>query len=169
MVMQPKALSLFALALLLVGCSSRPDRSEALAKCAVLHVSPTLSANLSEVALRLEPAVQSAVVRSLSAHGYSVGSEGQAQAVVRVAWVYARDRDSLGAEERTLALSLSIFSRDGQRLYSGRSALVLPERMWSADRASAEIALLLRELPERRASLPPADAAKPALAPVRLQ
>lgn len=167
--MQPRALSLFALALLLLGCSSRPDRSEALAKARVLHVSPTISANLSESALRLDPALRSAVARSLSARGYAVGSEGEAQAVVRIAWILSRERDSLGAEERTLSLSLSIFSRAGDRLYSGRSALVLPERLWSEDRAAAEVALLLRDVPERRSSPVPTEAAKPALAPVRLQ
>lgn len=169
MLMQPKALSRLALALLLLGCSSRPDRSEALAKARVLHVSPTISANLSDSALRLDPALRSAVARALSARGYTVGSEGEAQAVVRIAWIHSRERDSLGTEERTLSLSLSIFSRTGERLYSGRSALVLPERLWSEDRAAAEIALLLRDVPERRVGPVPAEPAKPALAPVRLQ
>ena len=166
--MQPKALSLLAMALLLAGCGSRPDRSEALGNVRVMHVSPTMSASLSEAAFRLDPAVQSAVAQSLAARGYSVGSQVESQAVVRVAWILARDRDLSGDEERTLALSLSIFSRDGERLYSGRSALVLPERMWSEDRATAEVALLLRDLPERRASSAPSNA-KPALPPIRLQ
>lgn len=166
--MRLKALSLLAVALLLAGCGSRPDRSEALGKVRVMHVSPTMSASLSEAAFRLDPAVQSAVAQSLAARGYTVGSQVESQAVVRVAWILARDRDLAGDEERTLALSLSIFSRDGERLYSGRSALVLPERMWSEDRATAEVALLLRDLPERRASSAPSNA-KPALPPIRLQ
>lgn len=157
--MRPRQLPFLALALaLLSGCGSRPDRSEALSRIRHLHVAPAISAGLSDAAFRLEPALRSAVERTLGAKGYAVGSEADAQASVRVAWILGRERSLAGQDERTLSLSLSVFSRSGERLYSGRSAQVLPERMWSEDRVGSEISLLLRDMPESRPAAPPAKA-----------
>lgn len=153
----------------LAGCGSRPDRSDALAQSRRVHVTPSISGNLTDASFRMEPALQGAVARTLGARGYVVGPEADADAVVRVAWILGRDIAPDGKDERTLGLSLSIFSRSGQRLYSARSPQTWPERMWSDDRVTTEIARLLAGLPEAtKATLAPAEG-KPAMAPIRLK
>lgn len=149
-------LPLLALAAaLLSGCGSRPDRTDALSRLRRVHVDRVISAGLSDNGFRLEPALKSAAERTLGAKGYAVGAEADAQATVRIAWILGRDRAPGGLDERTLSLSLSVFSRSGERLYSARSAQVWPERMWSEDRAADEVALLLRDVPESRPAATP--------------
>lgn len=153
----------------LVGCGSRPDRSEEITGLRSLSVTPTIAGNITDVTFRLEGSLQSAVARALVAKGYLVGPEGEAQGTVRVAWILGRDVSPSGQDERTLALSLSVFSRSGERLYSVRSLQAWPEQLWSEDRMLSEVGRLLCELPEaRKAALAPADG-KPALAPIRLK
>lgn len=153
---------------LLSACGSRVDRAEDLSKIRILQVTPVISASLSDAGSRLEPAIQAAAARSLSAKGYAIGTEADAQAYVRIAWILGRDIAPDGRDERTLSLSLSVFSRSGDRLYSGRSVQGWPERMWSEDRAVTEIANMLRDVPECRSVMVPVDG-KPALAPIRLK
>lgn len=167
----PVAVTLMTFGMLLLpGCGSRPDRSGQLSRVRSLHVTPSISGNLSDASFRLEPALQDAVTRSLIARGFSVGPEADADALVRVAWVLGRDIAPTGQDERTLSLSLSIFSRSGERLYSARSVQTWPERMWSEDRVSSEITHMLRQLPQAdRAATSPSPDSKPKLAPVRLK
>lgn len=153
---------------LVVGCGSRPDRSETLCGSRILYLTPVISGGLSDRAFHLDSAVRSAATRSLTARGYQVGSEADAQAVVRIAWIMGRERSPSGQDERTLSLSLSIFSRSGERLYSARSNQVFAEPFWTEDRATAEVALLLKDLPNCLPAATPSEG-KPALAPVRLQ
>lgn len=167
----PAAIILVTLGLFLIpGCGSRPDRSGELSRVRSLHVTPSISGSLSDASFRLEPALQDAVTRSLIARGFSVGPEADAEGLVRVAWVLGRDIAPNGQDERTLSLSLSIFSRSGDRLYSARSLQTWPERMWSEDRVSSEIARMIRDLPpaEKTTTSAPAET-KPKLAPIRLR
>lgn len=162
----------FTLALglsLLCGCASRPDRTGQLAKVRSVHVTPSISGNLSDTTSRLEPALRDAATRALLARGFSVGPEADAQALVRVAWVPGRDIAPNGQDERTLSLSLSIFSRSGDRLFSARSAQIWPERMWSEDRVSTEVTRLLRDLPEAERTVGAPEEVKTRLAPIRLR
>lgn len=154
---------------LVVGCGSRPDRDEQLSHLKSLHVMPSISGNLTDTSFRLEGALREAVSRSLAAHGYSAGAEGVADGYVRVAWILGRDISPSGQDERTLSLSLSIFSRSGDRVFSARSPECWPERMWSEDRMTTEIARMLRTLPEARGSAMAPAEGKPALAPIRLK
>lgn len=133
-----------------------------------MYVTPTISGHLSDTGHRMEAGLQAAVARALAARGYAVGSEAGADGIVRVAWIPGQAISPSGQEERTLSLSLSIFSRAGDRLYSGRSVQSWPERVWSEDRVSSEIARLLNALPDAKAGLTPAEG-KPALAPIRLK
>lgn len=170
MSMCSKAGLTFAIGLLvLVGCGSRPDRGEQLSKVRQLHVTPSISGNLSDASFRLEPALQDAVTRALLARGYAVGPESDANGVVRVAWVLGRDVAPNGQDERTLSLSLSIFSRSGDRLYSARSVQTWPERMWSEDRVTTEIARMLHDVPVADKTSGDAVEVKPRLAPIRLK
>lgn len=155
-------------AMLLMACGSRPDRSGELSAVRSMHVATTISGHLSDTGHRLEGPLQAAVARALSARGYAVGSEAGAEGFVRVAWILGREVGLGGQEERTLSLSLSIFSRAGDRLYSARSVQNWPERMWSEDRVTSEIARMLNGLPEAKSALAPVDG-KPALAPIRLK
>lgn len=154
--------------LLLVACGTRPDRSNELASVRLMHVTPSISGHLSDTGHRLEGPLQAAVARALSARGYTVGSEAGADGIVRVAWILGQEISPNGQEERTLSLSLSIFSRSGDRLYSARSVQNWPERMWSEDRVTSEIARMLNALPDAKPALTPVEG-KPALAPIRLK
>ena len=154
--------------MLLVGCGSRVDRGSDLAGLRSLHVTPLISSSLTDAGARLDPAIREAVAHSLASRGYFVGSEADAQGLVRIAWILGREIGPDGREERTLSLSLSIFSRSGDRLYSARSAQNWPERMWSEDRAVTEVAHMLGEVPECHPSTVPVEG-KPALAPIRLK
>lgn len=155
--------------LALAGCGSRPDRSDEMSGIQTLSVSPSISGNITDLTFRLEGSLQSAVARALVAKGYLVGPEGDAQGTVRVAWILGRDVTPSGQEERTLALSLSVFSRSGERLYSVRSLQAWPESLWSESRMLGEVSRMLRDLPEaRKAAQVPVDG-KPALAPIRLK
>lgn len=160
----------FTLALLAqAGCGSRPDRSDQVSGIRTMSVAPSISGNITDLTFRLEGSLQSAVSRALVAKGYMVGPEADAQGTVRVAWILGREISPSGQDERTLALSLSVFSRSGDRLYSVRSLQAWPESLWSEDRMLTEVARMLRDLPEARtAALVPADG-KPALAPIRLK
>lgn len=161
--------------ILLAGCASRTDRGAELAGIRSLHVAPAISSSLSDAGSRLEPALLAAATRMLTSRGYAVGPEADAQAFVRIAWILGRDIAPDGRPERTLSLSLSIFSRSGERLYSARSVEDWPERMWSEDRAASVIGQMLRDMPECHPAPVPADAkpvpaeGRPALAPIRLK
>lgn len=133
-----------------------------------MHVTPSISGHLSDTGHRLEGSLQAAVAKALSTRGYAVGSEAGADGIVRVAWILGRETAPSGQEERTLSLSLSIFSRSGDRLYSARSIQNWPERMWSEDRLTSEVARMLSALPEAKPGLKPVEG-KPALAPIRLR
>lgn len=167
--MQWKTVICLSLALAsLAGCGSRPDHADDFAKVRTLSLTPVIAGNLTDTGSRLEGFIQSATTRALNARGYAVGSEAEAQATVRVAWILGREIGPDGREERLLSLSLSIFSRAGDRLYSVRSAQNWPERMWSEDRAVTEVTRMLRDIPDCQSALVPAEG-KPALAPIRLK
>lgn len=162
------AVTVLLASLLFVACGSRPDRSNELAAVRLMYVTPSISGHLTDTGHRLEGPLQAAVARALNARGYTVGSEAAADGIVRVAWILGHEISPSGQEERTLSLSLSIFSRAGDRLYSARSVQNWPERMWSEDRAISEVARMLNALPEAKAGLTPVEG-KPALAPIRLK
>jgi len=154
--------------LVVTGCGSRPDRSAELARAKALYVTPSISGHLSDATHRLEGPLQAAVARALSARGYTVSSESGADGMVRVAWILSHDVAVTGEDERVISLSLSIFSRSGERLYSARSVQNWPERMWSEDRVASEVAAMLAGIPEAKSSLVPVEG-KPSLAPIRLK
>lgn len=136
--------------LCLIGCVPKSDTS-ALSREPALELTPPmfLVADLrDDEKRRLADLLERSLERSVVARGYG-RAEGGGAPSLRSTWVRDAGEASV-AGEPSLAISFSVFSRDGSRLLTARSVRGLPARAWTEDRVNAEVGHLMRGFPERR-------------------
>lgn len=144
-------LLLLMLAALLAGCGTSSDHSKSLAGAGTLTLASVVGMSGPDLPQGLGADLESALRRSLSVRGYQVQDAEGGDAVVRASWFQERRVSPEGRAQVLIGISISIFDRKGERVFSSRSARPNPAGQWNGDRVSAEVAHLLRSLPEVRA------------------
>jgi len=141
---RPLLLSL--LALVLVGCSSRPAPAPQpnVRTLAFASISPAGAGDLSP---GLVGDLEDGLRRAFSARGYAVLPGPAADAQVRASWFAEVPAASTGRGEPQLGISVSVLDAKGNRIFSARSARTIPGRQWTHARVAAEADQLLRTLP----------------------
>lgn len=130
------------------GCSSPAAGSKALAGARSLSLASVTGTSVSEGSVDLTGELAAALRRSLAVRGYEVRETEGGDALVRASWYQENQLDSGGRLATRLGISISFYDREGRRLLSLRSARSLPPFQWNPDRVTAEVAHLLRGLPE---------------------
>lgn len=143
-------LLLLSLAALLAGCGTPSDPARSLAGTRTLTLASVVGMSGSDLPQGLASDLESALRRSLSVRGYQVQDAEGGDALVRASWFQERRVSPAGRAEVLLGISVSVFGRGGERVFSARSARLNPATQWNGDRVAAEVAHLLRALPESR-------------------
>jgi len=141
-------LLLLLAATLLTGCGGRPSADKPLAGVRTLTLASVSGTSAPELSPGAADELGPALRRSLSVRGYDVRDTDGGDAVVRASWFQEVRVQSADRTELRLGLSISVFDRTGRRVYSVRSARTTPAGQWNGDRVAAEVAHLLRGLPE---------------------
>ena len=144
-------LLLLLLAALLAGCGTASDPARSLAGVRTLTLASVVGLSGADLPSGLSTELESSLRRSLSVRGYQVQDAEGGDAAVRASWFQERRVSAAGRPEVLLGISVSFFDRGGQRIFSARSARPNPATQWNGDRVAAEVAHLLRSLPEARA------------------
>lgn len=145
--MSTPALLLLSL-VLLAGCGSRPDSGNPFAAVRTLTLASVSEVSSPELPVGLGSELESALRRSLAVRGYQLQEAEGGDAVVRASWYQENRLQTSGRREVLLGLSVSVFDRAGARVFSVRTARPTPAGQWNADRVAAEVAHLLRGMPE---------------------
>jgi len=143
-----RPLLLLLSACLLVGCGARPSPANPLAGVRTLTLASVSGVSASELSPGLGLDLESALRRSLAVRGYQIRDTEGGEASVRASWFQEARLLPDGRREVHLGISLSIFDRSGERVFSARSARTTPAGQWNGDRVAAEVSHLLRSLPE---------------------
>lgn len=143
-----RPLLLLMSACLLAGCGSRPSSATPLAGVRTLTLASVSAVSASELSPGLDRDLESALRRSLSVRGYQLQDAEGGDAAVRASWYQESRPQPAGRPEVRLGISISIFDRAGARVFSVRSSRTTPAGQWNGDRVAAEVAHLLRSLPE---------------------
>jgi hypothetical protein len=146
--MMSRPLLLILLASLLAGCGSRPSSATSLAGVRTLTLASVSAVSAAELSPGLDRDLESALRRSLSVRGYQLQDAEGGDAVVRASWYQESRLQASGRREVHLGISISVFDRSGARVFSVRSSRTTPAGQWNGDRVAAEVANLLRGLPE---------------------
>lgn len=135
-------------ALMSTACGTPADSGKSLSAARTLTLASVSGISSPDLPQFLAPSLEGALRRSLEVRGYVVQDADGGDAVVRASWFQESRPHPSGRPERVLGISLSVFGRDGSRIFSARTVRPAEAARWNADRVAAEVAHLLRALPE---------------------
>ncbi|MSR72129.1 MAG: hypothetical protein EXS20_02015 [Opitutales bacterium] len=84
----------------------------------------------------------------LRSHGYTVTeSKADADATLRSTWRISQSGNNLRKDEVSISLSMSLFNKQGQRVFSGDSGSAVPISFWSVAKTATAVDSVLSQLP----------------------
>jgi hypothetical protein len=84
----------------------------------------------------------------LRSHGYTVTqSKADAEATLRSTWRISNSGNNNRRDEISLSLSMSLFNKEGQRVFSGDSGSAVPMSFWSVAKTATAVDSVLSQLP----------------------
>lgn len=129
-----------------VACSTRSTPSADLKSVTKIYVADTVASNSLETNA-LNNAVHDTAVRELQRLGYVIATNSNdANATLRSSW-RIRKGEGVRNDSESLSLSLSLFSKSGQRLFDADSGPAVLANFWNESRANTEVSAILSRLP----------------------
>lgn len=133
-------------AVISVACSTSATSSADLKSVSKIFVADTAASNTLETNA-LNNAVHDAAVRELQRLGYAITSNSnEANATLRSSW-RTRKGEGVRNDSESISLSLSLFSKSGQRLFDADSGPAVLANFWNESRANTEVIAMLARLP----------------------
>ncbi len=133
-------------AVILVACSTSSTPSADLKSVTKIYVADTVASNSLETN-SLNNAVHDTAVRELQRLGYAiVTNSNEANATLRSSW-RIRKGEGVRNDSESLSLSLSLFSKSGQRLFDADSGPAVLANFWNESRTNTEVIAILARLP----------------------
>jgi hypothetical protein len=129
-----------------IACSTRSTPSADLKSVTKIYVADTVASNSLETNA-LNNAVHDTAVRELQRLGYAIATNSNdANATLRSSW-RIRKGEGVRNDSESLSLSLSLFSKSGQRLFDADSGPAVLANFWNESRANTEVSAILSRLP----------------------
>ncbi|TSA30889.1 MAG: hypothetical protein D4R66_08260 [Opitutales bacterium] len=129
-----------------IACSTRSTPSADLKSVTKIYVADTVASNSLETNA-LNNAVHDAAVRELQRLGYAIATNSNdANATLRSSW-RIRKGEGVRNDSESLSLSLSLFSKSGQRLFDADSGPAVLANFWNEPRTNTEVSAILARLP----------------------
>jgi hypothetical protein len=137
---------LVLIALSLIGCSSSPRAQKSINFTKVYVESPQTSD--SSNVIQFNSTVVDTAEGELRSHGYTVTqSKADAEATLRSTWRISNSGNNNRRDENSLSLSMSLFNKEGQRVFSGDSGSAVPMSFWSVSKTATAVDSVLSQLP----------------------
>jgi hypothetical protein len=137
---------LVLIALSLIGCSSSPRAQKSINFTKVYVESPQTSD--SSNVIQFNSTVVDTAEGELRSHGYTVTqSKADAEATLRSTWRISNSGNNNRRDEISLSLSMSLFNKEGQRVFSGDSGSAVPMSFWSVAKTATAVDSVLSQLP----------------------
>jgi hypothetical protein len=141
-----KLTPLVLIALSLIGCSSSPRAQKSINFTKVYVESPQMSD--SSNVIQFNSTVVDTAEGELRSHGYTVTqSKADAEATLRSTWRISNSGNNNRRDEISLSLSMSLFNKEGQRVFSGDSGSAVPMSFWSVAKTATAVDSVLSQLP----------------------
>jgi hypothetical protein len=139
-------LALILLSFSFIGCSSSP-RTQKSINFTKVYVETPFSSDSSNI-VQFNSTVVETAEGELRSHGYTVtNSRADAEATLRSTWRISTDNNSLRKDEISVSLSMSLFNKQGQKVFSGDSGSSLPIGFWSVAKTATAVDNVLSRLP----------------------
>lgn len=130
----------------LIGCSSnsRTQKSINFTKVYVEAPQTTDSTNVAQ----FNSTVVDTAEGELRSRGYTVtNSRNDADAVLRSTWHISNNNNSLRKDEISISLSMSLFNKQGKRVFSADSGSAVPASFWSVAKTASAVDSVMSQLP----------------------
>lgn len=139
-------LALILLSFSFIGCSSSP-RTQKSINFTKVYVEAPFSSDSSNI-VQFNSTVVETAEGELRSHGYTVtNSRADAEAILRSTWRISTDNNTLRKDEISVSLSMSLFNKQGQKVFSGDSGSALPIGFWSVAKTATAVDNVLSRLP----------------------
>lgn len=132
--------------LALFGCSSS-SRTQKSINFTKVYVEAPLSLDSSNVA-QLNSTVVETAEGELRSRGYTVtNSKSDADAVLRSTWHISNNSNGGRKDEIAISLSMTLFNKQGKRVFSSDSGSAVPVSFWSVAKTATAVDNVLAQLP----------------------
>ena len=139
-------LVLVLMAFSFIGCSSSPRAQKSINFTKVYIESPQMSDSSNVV--QFNSTVVETAEGELRSHGYKVTqSKADADATLRSTWRISNSGNNMRRDEISISLSMSLFNKQGQRVFSGDSGSAVPMSFWSVAKTAISVDSILSQLP----------------------
>jgi hypothetical protein len=129
-----------------IGCSSSP-RIQGSFNFTKIYVESPQSFDSTNVN-QLNSTVVETAEGELRSHGYTVtNSKSDAQAVLRSTWHLSSPNSNVRKEDVSISLSMSIFTNQGKKVFSGDSGSAVPVNFWSVAKTAVAVDDILSHMP----------------------
>ena len=140
----PLALVLVAFSLIGCGSSARTQKSINFTK---VYVETPQTSDLSNV-VQFNSTVVDTAEGELRSRGYTItNSKADADATLRSTWRISNNSNSLHKDEVSISLSMSLFNKQGQRVFSADSGSAVPISFWTVAKTATAVDNVLSRLP----------------------
>jgi hypothetical protein len=139
-------LALVLLSFSFIGCSSSP-RTQKSINFTKVYVAAPVSSDLSNI-VQFNSTVVETAEGELRSHGYTVTkSQADAEAILRSTWHISPNNNGMHNNELSVSLSMSLFNKQGQKVFSGDSGSALPMGFWSVAKTASAVDSVMSRLP----------------------
>jgi hypothetical protein len=139
-------LALVLIAFSFIGCSSSPRAQKSINFTKVYVETPQTSDFSND--MQFNSTVVETAEGELRSHGYTVTeSKVDADATLRSTWRISRNGNNMRKDEVSVSLSMSLFNKQGQRVFSGDSGSAIPIGFWSVAKTATAVDSVLSQLP----------------------
>ena len=139
-------LALVLIAFSVIGCNSSPRTQVAINFTRVYVEAPQISDTSSVV--QYNSTVVETAQGELRSRGYTVTtSKADADATLRSTWHISNNNNTIRKDEVSVSLSMSLFNKRGQKVFSGDSGSAIPIGFWSVAKTATTVDDVLARLP----------------------
>ncbi len=139
-------LALVLIAISLIGCSSSPRAQKSINFTKVYVDTPQTSDFSNNV--QFNSTVVESAEGELRSRGYTVTqSRADADAILRSTWRISNNGDNVRKDEVSITLSMSLFNKQGQKVFSSDSGSAVLISFWSVAKTATAVNNVLAKLP----------------------
>ena len=139
-------LALVLIAFSLIGCSSSPRAQKSINFTKVYVDSPQTS-DFSDT-FQFNSTVVETAEGELRSRGYTVThTKVDADAILRSTWHISTNGNNMRKDEVSITLSMSLFNKQGQKVFSSDSGSAVPISFWSVAKTATVVDNVLSQLP----------------------
>ncbi len=139
-------LALVLIAVSIIGCSSS-SRTQKSINFTKVYVEAPQTSDSSNV-VQFNSTVIETAEGELRSRGYTVAnSKADADATLRSTWHISNSNNSMRKDEVSISLSMSLFNKQGQKVFSGDSGSGVPISFWSVAKTATAVDNVLSRLP----------------------